>query len=120
MDAMTQATESLSKTAMDTARAAYWRALRDARDAVARLTDGDSPAHDSAIAEACDAIEALQLPPELRVTEPECVHSFVAPQGTDGRSYLNRRVCRHCGLHRKLEGNRWVDTDAPAQQERGK
>jgi predicted DNA-binding protein (UPF0251 family) len=67
MDTMPEATDKLAKSGMDLARAAYWRALRDARDAVARLTDGDFPAHDSAIAEACDAIEALQLPPELRL-----------------------------------------------------
>lgn len=66
MDTVTDKIEALSDAAKETARAAYRRGLRDARDAVARLTDGDSDIHDAIIVEACAAIEELTLPDVLK------------------------------------------------------
>lgn len=105
---------SIEQVTLENCRKSYEQgfrhALRLASDAVARLTDGDSPIHDGAIVDACAAIEATKLP------APPCEHSFVQPQGADGRCYLNRRVCRKCGEHRKLgsDGRGWVVAAAPA------
>jgi hypothetical protein len=104
--------QSIEQITQENCRKAYEQgfrhALRLASDAVARLTDGDSPIHDHAIVDACNTIEATKIP------APPCEHSFVQPHGADGRGYLNRRVCRKCGEHRKLVGTQWVAAAPPA------
>lgn len=66
MDTIEKSIDSIVETAKRNAQAAYLRALRDAAYEVARLTDGDSDAHDAAISDAIRAIEAMKLPECLK------------------------------------------------------